>query len=351
MTRSKGEDGAGAAKEAASEVAEARPAVSDTAAIRRRTIYQRLATAASIALFMASLAVLYVIISDLDSTEVKAVFARTSQEQLLYALGLTVVSYLMLTGYDALALWQIARDKLRYRLAALASFTSFAVSFTLGFPLITAATVRYWVYSSIGLGAGTIASLTLIAGLTFWLGMSLVLGLVMILRPEAAGAFTRLPGQINGYIGFAILSAILLYTIWVGARPRKIRIQGWTLQLPGLRVSILQMLLGAADVCAACGVLYVLLPPGHGVPFATMVSAFVFACVLGVASHAPGGIGVFEATLLLALPGVPREALLGSILMYRLCYYLLPFILAIWLLGLREIAIRSRRMRSEIGGS
>lgn len=321
----------------------------DTSAFRRRPLMQRLGAVVSAALFVIALAVLYSVISDLDIDEVKAVFARTSREQLLMALGLAALSYLMLTGYDALALWQLAKGKARYRLTALASFTSFAVSFTLGFPLITAATVRYWVYAPANLGSGVIASLTLIAGLTFWLGMSVVLGLVMILQPEATSAFTRLPTQVNGYIGFAILSAIFLYTVWIAARPRHIRIQGWTLHLPRLRVSLMQMLLGAADVCAACGVLYVLLPTGHGVPFATMVAAFVFACVLGIASHAPGGIGVFEATLLLALPGLPKEALLGSILMYRLCYYILPFIVAIWLLGLREIWLRARRLRSEIG--
>ncbi|HRJ68269.1 MAG TPA: lysylphosphatidylglycerol synthase domain-containing protein [Beijerinckiaceae bacterium] len=332
--------------------AEAAPApVSETAAFRRRTAMQRLGALASAALFIMALVVLYLVISELDFDEVKAVFGRTSREQLLMALGLTVLSYLMLTGYDALALWQLAKGQVRYRLTALASFTSFAVSFTLGFPLITAATVRYWVYSAVGLGPGVIASLTLIAGLTFWLGMSVVLGLVMIAQPFATSVFTRLPAQVNGYVGFAILSAIFLYTVWIAARPRHIRIQGWTLHLPRLRVSLLQMLLGAVDVCAACGVLYVLLPAGHGVPFAAMVAAFVFACVLGIASHAPGGIGVFEATLLLALPGIPKEALLGSILMYRLCYYVLPFIAAIWLLGLREIWLRARRLRSEISGS
>lgn len=320
----------------------------DVAASRRRTTMQRLGAIASAALFIVALGVLYWVISDLDSGEVKAVLARISREQLLTALGLTALSYLMLTGYDALALSQLAKGQVRYPLTALASFTSFAVSFTLGFPLITAATVRYWVYSAAGLGTGVIASLTLIAGLTFWLGMSVVLGLVMILQPAATSAFTRLPAQVNGYIGFAILSAIFLYTVWIAARPRHIRIQGWTLHLPRLRVSLLQMALGAADVCAACGVLYVLLPAGHGVPFATMVAAYVFACVLGIASHAPGGIGVFEATLLLALPGIPKEALLSSILMYRLCYYIVPFIAALLLLGLREIWLRARRLRSEI---
>ena len=316
---------------------------------RRKQMLGRIGIAASIALFLVSIGVLYIIISDLDADEVKAAFARVSRNQLYYAAGLTAVSYLMLTGYDALALWQLARRQVRYRLTALASFTSFAVSFTLGFPLITAATVRYWVYSSAGLGASLIASLTLIAGITFWLGMSLVLGFVMIVQPVATASFTRLAPHMNFYIGFGILSAIFLYLVWIAARPRAIRIQGWRLELPRLRVSIAQMLLGAADVCAACGVLYVLLPAGHGVPFATVIAAFVFANLLGVASHAPGGIGVFEATILLALPGIPKEALLGSVLLYRLCYYLAPFILAIILLGLREILLRSRRLRTEIG--
>ena len=329
---------------------QASPEVTHTRAFRNKRLMHRIGIAASVVLFAVSVGVLVYIIRELDIEEVKAAYNRTSWRQIAMALGLAALSYLMLTGYDALALRQVSATPVRYSLTALASFTSFAVSFTLGFPLLTAATVRYWVYSTIGLGAGAIASLTLIAGLTFWLGMSIVLGTVMVLQPVATGSFTRLSPDLNLYIGAAILTAILGYVLWIAFKPRSLTMQGWTFHLPRFRVSLAQMLLGAADVCVACGVLYVLLPQGHGVPFATVIAAYVFANLLGIASHAPGGIGVFEATILLALPGIPREALLGSVLLYRCCYYILPFIVAIWLLGLREILLRSRRMRREIGG-
>jgi uncharacterized membrane protein YbhN (UPF0104 family) len=318
-------------------------------ALRRKRLIKRVGTVASVVLFAVAIAALVYIIRELDIEKVKAAYNQTSWWQVTSALGLVAVSYLVLTGYDALALREVARDPVPYSLTALASFTSFAVSFTLGFPLLTAATVRFWVYSAIGLGAGAIASLTLIAGLTFWLGMSIVLGLMMLGRPEEVAAFTRLTPQMNSVIGATILGAVTLYVVWIAARPRSLTMQGWTFHLPRLRVSMAQMLLGAIDVCVACGVLYVLLPAGHGLPFATVTAAYVFANLLGIASHAPGGIGVFEATILIGLPEIPRESLLGSVLLYRCCYYLLPFILAIWLLGLREILLRSRRLRSEIG--
>ena len=327
------------------------PAPSETRAFRNKRLIHRIGIAASLVLFAIAIGVLFYIIRELDIDEVKAAYGRTSWRQIAVAMGLASLSYLMLTGYDALALRQVSRVPVRYSLTALASFTSFAVSFTLGFPLLTAATVRYWVYSTIGLGAGAVASLTLIAGLTFWLGMSIVLGTVMVLQPAATASFTRLSADLNFYIGAAILTAISGYVLWIALKPRSLTMQGWTFHLPRFKVSIAQMLIGAADVCVACGVLYVLLPQGHGVPFATVIAAYVFANLLGIASHAPGGIGVFEATILLALPGIPREALLGSVLLYRCCYYLLPFLAAIWLLGLREILLRSRRMRSEIGGA
>lgn len=317
--------------------------------LRRKRLLQRLGIVASVVLFVAAVTVLTLVIRELDIEKVKAAYYQTSWQQIAIALGLTTASYFCLTFYDALALKQVSPKPVRYPLTALASFTSFAVSFNLGFPLLTAATVRFWVYSSAKLGAGAIAGLTLIAGLTFWLGMSIVLGFAMMLYPARTAAFTRLPTDTNFYIGAAVLAGVLSYVVWIAIKPRRLTMQGWTFHVPRLGVSLAQMLLGAADVCIACGVLYVLLPKGHGVPFETVVAAYVFANLLGIASHAPGGIGVFEATILVALPGIEREALLGSVLLYRLCYYLLPFIAAIFLLGLREIVVRGRRMRRDLG--
>ena len=124
------------------------------------------------------------------------------------------------------------------------------------------------------------------------------------------------------------------------------RIQGWRLELPGFRLSLAQMLIGAGDVCAGAGVLFVLLPGGHNLGFETFLAVYIFAVMLGVASHSPGGLGVFEATILLALSSYPREPILGALLLYRLCYYFLPFVLALALLGAYEILNRLRSARN-----
>ncbi|MGL5114683.1 MAG: lysylphosphatidylglycerol synthase domain-containing protein [Beijerinckiaceae bacterium] len=312
-----------------------------------RRNFKIIGTIASLGLFAVSVVVLTIIVRELDAAEIRAALAAASQRQILLALLFTALSYVLLTGYDALGFRQLGL-KPRYRITALGSFTSYAVSFTLGFPLITAGTVRYWIYSSIGISARAIASLTLIAGVTFWLGMAVVLGFFLVTRPEDIARLSRLPVALNAALGGAILSGVVAYLSWVAVRPRSLSFQGWTLSLPGLKVSLAQVTLGALDVCAAGAALYILLPQGYGISYGAFIAAYVFACILGIASHAPGGIGVFEATIILALPGIPTEQLLGSLLVFRLIYYIVPFVIALSLLAGREFWHRWAKLRSDI---
>ncbi len=308
---------------------------------RRRRRFAWIGTAASLVIFAASIYVLWHMAAEMNAAEVKAAFTAATARQLGTAAGLTAVSYLLLTCYDALALRQLGLH-VPYRTTALASFTSYAVSFTLGFPLLTAATVRYWVYAPRGVRPGRVASLTVIAGLTFWLGMGAVLAWSCIREagPLAVLVYTNI--KINQSIGVAAAATVAGYLSWVSLKRRVVTIQGWRLELPGLRRSLAQILIGAADSCAAAGVLYVLLPPGHGIGYETFLAVYVFAVMLGIASHAPGGLGVFEATILIALSSVPRESVLGALLLFRLCYYIAPFLLALALLGAYEVAKRLR---------
>ena len=54
------------------------------------------------------------------------------------------------------------------------------------------------------------------------------------------------------------------------------------------------------DWALAGAVLYVLLPP-NGAPFLAVLGAFLAAQLLGLASHVPGGVGVFEGLMVLLL--------------------------------------------------
>jgi hypothetical protein len=304
-------------------------------------------TAAAVLLFVVAAIVLGYIVRELDAAEIRAALAATGWRQILFAALFTAISYLLLTGYDAIGFRQL-RQRVSYPTTAMGSYTSYAVSFTLGFPLITAGTVRYWIYSATGIGAKSIASLTLIAAVTFWLGMGVVLGFCLVWKPAEIAELSRLPTEINAALGIVVLGLIGGYLAWVTWSARSLSFQGWTLRLPNLPISLTQMALGAAEVCAAGAACYFLLPQGYGITYGAFIAAYVFACLLGIASHAPGGIGVFEATILLALPNVPKEQLLGSLLLFRLCYYVLPFVLALVLLAGREILLRWRVLKLDM---
>lgn len=311
---------------------------------RRRRRFAWIGTVASLVLFCLSLAVLWHIGSDVNLAEVTQAFTAASARQVSLAVLFTSLSYILLTGYDALALRQL-KIRVPYRTTALASFTSYAVSFNLGFPLLTAGTVRYWIYASRGVSAGRIASLTVVTGLTFWLGMGSVLGWSMLRKADAVAVLTYVHRHVTELIGLSAAVVVVGYLVWVAIKRRAVTIQGWRLELPGFRLSLAQILIGAGDVCAGAAVLFVLLPGGHGLDFETFLAIYVLAVMLGVASHAPGGLGVFEATILLALSSLSREPVLGALLLFRLCYYVAPFVLALALLGAYEVSNRLRAAR------
>lgn len=313
-------------------------------AAHRRSLGKKLAAGFSVAIAAFSIYVLIRTLSGVNLVDLRRAIEATGNDQIAWAALLAGVSFLALTGYDALALRQL-RVRVPYKTTALASFTSYAISFVLGFPLITAGTVRYWIYSQVGLAATKVASLTIIAGVTFWIGMILVIGAGLAFRSETISAINHLTPALNMLIGGGLLGGILCYLAWVTFRRRTVRIQGFRLELPGLALSLGQIVLGVIDQCAAAGVLYVLLPQQHHIDFFTFAATYVFGCILGVASNAPGGIGVFEATMLKAVPGVAHEPLLASLLLFRAIYYIAPFILALALLGAHEAFRRWKGLR------
>ena len=314
---------------------------------RRRKIAARVGAAASVLLVAVAVFVLSRTVAHLDMAQLRAAIAATSWGQIGLGLLLTASSYLMLTGYDAIALRQL-KLRVPYRTTALASFTSYAVSFNLGFPIFTGGTVRYWIYSRAGVRPGKVASLTVVAGVTFWLGMAVVIALGLAIEAARLADINHLAADLNRLIGLGVLVAIGVYLYWVSVRPRRAHWQGLSLELPGLSLSLGQIALGVMDLCSAAGVLYVLLPSHEGLDFFTFAAVYVFASLLGIISHAPGGIGVFEATMLKVLPAPSQEALLASLLMFRILYYVIPFVFALALLGANEGGRRWDALREEM---
>jgi glycosyltransferase 2 family protein len=116
--------------------------------------------------------------------------------------------------------------------------------------------------------------------------------------------------------------------------------------LPSFRFTLLQIGIGALDLILVTLAMYVLLPAAPIVGLPNVMVIFLTATLLGTVSHAPAGLGVIEATMLLGLPQYPREALLAALLTFRALYFLLPLLLATLSLGLRELRMLARAEKS-----
>jgi glycosyltransferase 2 family protein len=312
----------------------------------RRQLFKRLGAAASLVIIAISATIFVRTLMRIDLGKFERAIAGTGGDQIALAFGFTVLSYLALTGYDAVALRHL-KLRVPYRLTAAASFASYAASFTLGFPLITGAAIRYWVYAPAGLSAGKIASLTVVAGVTFWLGMGFIVGVGFLTSSVALSEINHFDPIANRLIGAAILAALAACFIWVARmRARGTALVG-TFRLPGPATTLGQMALGVIDICSAAATLYVLLPKGSGIGFPTFATLYSFASMLGIASHSPGGLGVFEATILQGVGG-DFDSLLAALLLFRCIYYLAPFIAAMALLGGIEAVRRWRSLREAV---
>ena len=261
--------------------------------------------------------------------------------------------YFTLTFYDVFALRTIGWGSIPYRVAMLASFTSYAIGHNVGASVLTGGAVRYRVYSAWGLDAIAVTKLCFVAGLTFWLGNATVLGLGIAYAPNAASAIDQLPAWFNRGLAFVILSVLASYVIWVWRRPRVIGRRGWKVTLPDGPLTLLQIGIGIVDLAFCALAMFMLLPVEPNIGFVTLAVIFVAATLLGFASHAPGGIGVFDAAMLVALWQFDKQKLLAGLLLFRLLYYVVPLLLSLLILGGRELVLSLPRgagaARSRLG--
>lgn len=305
---------------------------------------KRLAILAIVAVFVAALVVLHAELARVHLADVTAAFRAIPASAFALAFALTVASYLVLTGYDVLALRYVGRP-LPYPRVAAASFIAYAVGHNLGLAMLTGGSVRYRLYSRAGLSALEVGKVVAACTLTFGLGVAAVLALVAVLAPEDLTAVVGLGPALARGIGLAGLGVLAAYLVWNTVRRAPVEIRGVRVPLPGLGMTLAQLVLAAADMALASAVLYVLLPSGTDISFASFLGLYVVALVAAIASHVPGGLGVFEAVMVAAAPGVAADTLLASILAYRVLYYLAPLAVAAAILAAHELAAQAAALR------
>ncbi len=283
--------------------------------------------------------------------DIRAAWAQVGVLHLLAAAGLTAISYLALTLYDVLALRAIDRP-LPYRVAALASFTSYTLSHNLGLALFTGGSARYRIYSAHGLGAGDVGRVVAIAGLTFWGGVFTLAGAMLALFPGGPGFADFAPSPwVWRASGIALLALIIGALAWSGPSGRTVRIWKWDLRIPGYRTAFAQLGVATVDLMAASAALLVLVPGASLADWPVFFIGYILAIIAVLVTHVPGGLGVFEAVIVAALPGTPRPELIAALLGYRLVYYILPLLIAGVIIAVQEGTRWRRPMAATLHGA
>jgi phosphatidylglycerol lysyltransferase len=262
--------------------------------------------------------------------------------RLALAVALTAVNYGVLTGYDFLAFAYLGKHLPPVRIA-IASFLAYAISNNVGFAMLSGASVRYRFYTRWGVTAEELSRLVFSYVVTFWLGLLLVGGLSLARSPlprELGLPFAALVPP----IGWLLMAVSAGYIAAAALRLGPVRVHRLELPLPPLRLAFAQLAISVLDWTIAATVLYALLPAGR-IPFLALLGAFLAAQLLGLASHVPGGLGVFEGLMVLLLkPFVPSTDLLPALVAYRAVYYLLPLMVAA--VGLVADELHQRRSQA-----
>jgi len=301
-------------------------------------------------LFVIALFVIHHKLSHYHYRDILAQLALLSGSHLIAAISLTVLDYIVLTGYDWLSLRYI-KHPLKYSRIAFASFVGYAFSHNMTF--LGGSAIRYRIYSMLGVSAAKVAALVAFCAVTFWLGFFSAGSSVFLFSSEQVPAALHLPFASVRPIGAVFLVIVAGYLVLSSVKKTPLRIRGWEFSMPSPVLAWSQIIIASLDWFLAGAVLFVLLPAGGRLDYFGFMPLFLLAQILGVLSYVPGGLGVFEtAVILLLSPFYGTAAIVSSLLVYRFVYYLIPFGFASMLLASLEFLLNRRlftRLASGVG--
>jgi phosphatidylglycerol lysyltransferase len=262
--------------------------------------------------------------------------------RLALAVLLTAVNYVVLTGYDLLAFAYINRKLSRVRIM-ITALLAYAIANNVGFAMLSGASVRYRFYTRWGVTAEELSRIVFAYSTTFWLGLLALGGLSLAVTPLPSAL--NLPAhELVVPLGIVLALVPVAYVLATAVRQKPLTWRRFTLPLPSFKIATAQLAVSALDWALAGAVLYVLLPPSD-LSLLGMLGAFLAAQLLGMVSHVPGGVGVFEGLMVLLLkPYLSSGQLLPALVVFRLVYYLVPLTVA--LVGLVADELRQRRQHA-----
>lgn len=300
-----------------------------------KTHAKSIAAIAALIVFAAVGYAVYRLTEEVTYADVLSALASTNSSSIALAVLFTCLSFVTLCFYDLNALAHIGRKR-PWPEVALTAFSAYAVGNVAGFGALSGGAIRYRAYARAGLSPDEIGRIIAFGTVSFSVGLTLL----------TTGSLIPMAGEIAPLLGIssatlATASTIILLSILLllGIASRNgLTIAGRTLRLPDTGTLSRQFLVTVLDVAFSASVLYALLPTEAQISWPAFFAVYAVAIGIGIVSHVPAGLGVFEAVMLAALGSqVPNDALLASLVAYRAIYYVLPLVIAILVVTATEL--------------
>lgn len=271
-------------------------------------------------------------------------------QQLILAFVITALNFVILTGYDWIAITYLQK-KLPWKKIMVGAVIGYAFSNVFGW-MIGGTTARYRLYTRWGFSLVEVIAFISVLSVTFWLGMFLLAGVALVSLPvhlpEKYSEHLPLSTEAFGYIFLFCVLGYLAAALFI-RKPIKIGTQQFT--FPPFRLSLVQLSVSAADFALASLVLYLLLPQHDSINYGTVLVIYIVAMVVTVAVHAPGGVGVLEIividTLTKDIPEGGSGLTVGvtcGIVLFRVIYYFIPGLVAAGLFMNEERELAKKMM-------
>jgi len=304
-----------------------------------RSIREFLPPVVALLLFAAALFVIHRTLEPYNLQEIRNAFHAIPAWRIDLCLLFSCLSYCVLSGYDVLAFRYLGKP-LPYGKIALTSFLSYSFANNTGsLSIIASSGVRYRLYGSWGFSGADVTRIIGFCVISFWLGFLFLTGITGLIHPAIGTLRFNTHYPYAGYlVGTACLLPVGGYILLACFRKKIMRFGKWEIPIPSPVIVLGQVTVGSLDFLCAGAALFVLLPFPDASFFFTFIGLYLLALLLGLASNVPGGLGVFEGSLLLLLgSSTGNPQLVGALLAYRAIYYLLPLGLSVLILGILEL--------------
>lgn len=284
-------------------------------------------------------------LGDLQFEQIMARLHATAWSDVGLSLLCTAAAYLVLTVYDTTAFAYIKRP-MRFLRVMYVSFIAYAFSHMLGFGAVSGGSVRFRFYARWGVSAYDIATVLIFGGMAYVLGIIAVAGFIVFINADDLARAVDAPIWASHMAGGAAVIVGSSYLIWSIIGKPSFVLKGRRFYPPSIKIGLTQIASACLEWGFASAALFFLLPHDLGVTYWGFIGIYVIGYIAGMMSQAPGGIGVFEAALLLLLPETaPKDAVLAALLVYRALYFLLPFMIALAMMGASEARGAARAAR------